>query len=261
MAISKANSQLQQGNTTGTQPKTGLRNEHKTQPAYMAEQLAVSIAHELKQPLTSIVADMSAGIRWLDRDEPDIDEAIASLREVSKTAQHCSRIINALLSLAKQNTSDHSVFIIANTLGNLLTQSMANFGQHGIQIKTCLDFGISVLGAETQLRLVLQNLIDNAVDAMLSNPSKLNQLYLETHRVGNEVVVLVEDSGPGISEEQRGKVFDAFFTTKEQGVGMGLAICAAVIAQHGGVIMSTQGRNGNNIFFFTLPLAHYQEKV
>jgi C4-dicarboxylate-specific signal transduction histidine kinase len=110
-----------------------------------------------------------------------------------------------------------------------------------------------VWGDSIQLQQVMRNLIINAAEAMHAVPPGSRRLTLHTQPVGCELLIMVEDSGPGVSADKQASIFQTFYSTKSSGMGMGLAICATIVATHGGYLGCTQGREGESLFFFTLP--------
>ncbi|RKE35724.1 putative ATPase [Paraburkholderia sp. BL23I1N1] len=219
-------------------------------------ELAASIAHEINQPLASIVSNASAGVRWLNRPVPDIPEALAGLRDIVKDGKRAGDIIKALQSLAKETRPSLVSIRVDDVVREVFALAAAEVEQRRLIVRLDLAAGRAVMADRVQLQQVLFNLVMNAADAM-SHLDARQRLLSVTSRVseGGAVVVSVLDNGSGIGEEIGSRIFDAFFTTKETGMGMGLAICKSIIEAHGGTLTATPGNPRGTIFVFTLPAA------
>lgn len=219
-------------------------------------ELAASIAHEINQPLASIVSNASAGVRWLNRSVPDIPEALGGLRDIVKDGKRAGDIIRALQSLAKEAKPSFVPTLVDGVVREVFQLAAAEVEQRGLAVRLDLAVDRSVMADRVQLQQVLFNLVMNAADAMSHLDAK-QRLLSVTSRVNDRgsVVVSVQDNGSGISEEIGPRIFDAFFTTKKTGMGMGLAICKSIIEAHGGTLTAGPGYPHGTIFVFTLPTA------
>ncbi|MFM0074498.1 AAA family ATPase [Paraburkholderia sediminicola] len=219
-------------------------------------ELAASIAHEINQPLASIVSNASAGVRWLNRPVPDIPEALGGLRDIVKDGKRAGDIIRALQSLAKEAKPSFVPTLVDGVVREVFDLAAAEVEQRSLAVRLDLAAGRSVMADRVQLQQVLFNLVMNAADAMSHLDAK-QRLLSVTSRVDDRgsVVVSVKDNGGGISEEIGPRIFDAFFTTKKSGMGMGLAICKSIIEAHGGTLTAGPGYPRGTIFVFTLPTA------
>lgn len=218
-------------------------------------ELAASIAHEINQPLVSIVSNASASVRWLQRDVPNVQEALEGLRDISKDGKRAADIIHALQALAKQKASNRHWLSIDEVIRHVLLLTAVEIAQKQVKVKTRLEVPEHrVLADAVQMQQVLYNLIVNACDAMVQVPEARRWLTVVSWVAAqDQLVVTVEDTGPGISAEHGAKIFNAFFTTKPTGMGMGLAICRSIMTAQGGTLHMAQGREGQTIFVFTLP--------
>lgn len=218
-------------------------------------ELAASIAHEINQPLVSIVSNASASVRWLQRDLPDVQEALEGLRDIAKDGKRAADIIHALQALAKQKAANRQWLSIDELIRHVLLLTAVEIAQKQVTVKTHLEVREQRVRADTvQLQQVLYNLIANACDAMAQVPETQRWLTITSGVAGQgRLVVTVEDTGPGISAEHGEKIFNAFFTTKATGMGMGLAICRSIMTAQGGTLHMAQGREGQTMFVFTLP--------
>ena len=197
-----------------------------------AGELSASIAHEVKQPLAAIVAQCSAGLRWLAHTTPDINEARAALNKIMFAGNRASEIVDDLRSMFRKESSGRRPLDINTLLANVLELTRHEAQKHSILVHTTFFDGPKpqTLGDQAQLEQVFLNLVMNAIEAMNSSKSDHRVLELKTSvNEGHEVLVTVADNGPGVDAENLEKIFDAFFTTKPNGMGMGLSICKTII--------------------------------
>jgi C4-dicarboxylate-specific signal transduction histidine kinase len=220
-------------------------------------ELAASIAHEINQPLASMVSNAAASLRWLNRETPNIEEALCGLRDIVQDGRRAGAIVNALQSLAQQGEQHRRQLLINDVIRHVVALTQAEVEQHRVLMTTHLTRSpLLVYGSSLQLQQVVLNLILNALDALSPGDQVLRRLSITSEAVGSEyLVVSIEDSGPGIEVEHLDKVFNAFFTTKDKGMGMGLAICRSIINAHGGQLHAMPARYGGATFVFTLPVA------
>jgi predicted ATPase/signal transduction histidine kinase len=226
----------------------------RTSQATILGELAASIAHEINQPLASILSNSGASIRWLQRPQPQIDEAIEGIQDILSEGQRAADIIRAMRALAKQSPLERKPLALDQVIRQVLDITYPDLNDKHVLVSLKLSPAALVCGDAIQLQQVMRNLIINALEAMQAQPSSSRRLTLEAQPLGREVVVIVEDSGPGVPADKLGSIFQTFYSTKPSGMGMGLAICASIIASHGGVLDCTQGRQGENLFYFTLPV-------
>jgi signal transduction histidine kinase len=251
--------QLKEENARRQDIETALHNARAklaqvSQVTVMGE-LAASIAHEINQPLASMVSNAAASLRWLNRATPQIGEAMSGLRDIVQDGRRAGQIVNALQSLARQGTHQRRRLLINDVIRHVVTLTMVEVEQQRVLMSTHLTPSpLQVIGSGVQLQQVVLNLILNAVDAMSAGDHVLRRLSITSEVVGSDyLVVSVEDTGPGIDQEDLDKVFNAFFTTKDKGMGMGLAICRSIIHAHGGQLYAMPARYGGTTFVFTLP--------
>ncbi len=218
--------------------------------------LAASIAHEINQPLTSVVSNAAAAIQWLSRDEPDIGEVLSSLAEIKRNGKRAAEIVRALRSLARQTPATRSEVQVDAVIHEVLNLTSMESESSRVNVEAELNCGPTrVLGDAIQLQQVLRNLVTNAIEAMNGVEETARRLTVTSMASDGGVAVSVEDTGGGICPDVIGRIFDPFVTTKTSGMGMGLAICRSIIEAHGGslTVSSSQGRGAR--FLFTLPLA------
>jgi signal transduction histidine kinase len=220
-----------------------------------AGELSASIAHEVKQPLAAVVAQSSAALRWLAHTTPDLNEARAALKKIVFAGNRASEIVDNLRSMFRKESSARRPLDINDLITDVIGLTSHEVQKHGIVVHTTfLDAPRpQALGDQAQLEQVFLNLVMNAIEAMNSSKSDHRVLGLKTSvNEGHEVLVTVADSGPGVDGENLEKIFDAFFTTKPDGMGMGLSICRSIIESHGGRLWALP-RNPGLIFCVSLP--------
>jgi signal transduction histidine kinase len=215
--------------------------------------LAASIAHEVNQPLAAVVTSASACLRFLNQATPDLDEASDAIRSIIRDGHRGSEVIGRIRVLVKKEQPSRTRVDINETVGNMVR--LAPFGLHGADLQLELAAQLPcVSGDRVQLQQVLLNLMVNAIDAMKSVSDRPRVLRVGTKRQdGNTVLVSVQDSGIGIAPEAMEQLFDTFYTTKPDGMGMGLSISHSIIESHGGRLWATRNDGPGATFHFTLP--------
>lgn len=229
----------------------------KVSQATIMGELAASIAHEINQPLASIVSNASASVRWLNRAVPVVTEAMAGLNDIVNDSRRAAEIVRALQSLARQAPPRHAPLQIDEVIRQVVALTATEIEQHQVLLYKAFNGPeLMIKGDAVQLQQVILNLITNAVEAMSTVEDRPRRLDISCEAVAEQfVVVCVQDNGAGLDEQHAGRVFDAFFTTKAKGMGMGLAICRSIIDAHGGTLRACNGRAGGAMFVFTLPVA------
>ena len=204
----------------------------------MLGELTASIAHEVNQPLAAIATYGEAGLRWLGRPQPDLDEVRDLTQRMVNDARRAAEIIARVRGMARQHPQELQPLAL-----NVLVREAIAFLRHelssqGVQIELHLRVGLpKVNGDRTLLQQVLINLLINATQAMVEADCDERRIILGTRRDNAEWVLLtVEDSGPGIAADHFTRLFDSFFTTKRNGMGMGLPICRSIVESYGGSI-------------------------
>jgi C4-dicarboxylate-specific signal transduction histidine kinase len=219
-------------------------------------ELTSSIAHEINQPLTAIVADVSASLRWLTQKPPNLQEAREALVEAIREANHASDVIGRIRALLRNTPPSMRRLDIGEVTVEVLAMARGELEGHGIGVKTEIAADTPlVLGDHIQLQQLLLNLIMNGIDAMTMIKDRPRELLIRAapHRDG--VLVQVEDSGKGVDPDQADRIFEPFFTSKPQGIGMGLAISRSIVEAHGGRLWVTSDSPYGTIFQFTLQKA------
>ena len=220
-------------------------------------ELVASIAHEIRQPLAAIVINGAATLRWLNRDKPDLPEARDGVSRIVHDAGRAEEVIRGLRTLAQKSGPQLSPLDLTDTIQEVLTLTQGELQRQGVSARTELDpSGRQVVGDRIQLQQVLLNLLVNGVEAMSAVTDRPKVLTIRSEAAGPaEVVVSVEDTGPGLDPATADRVFDPFFTTKANGLGLGLSICRSIIDAHGGRLWAEPRSPYGMAFRFTVPMA------
>jgi PAS domain S-box-containing protein len=220
----------------------------------MMGELAASIGHEIKQPIAAAITNANTCLRWLKRDNPDLGEARDAASRVIEDAMRSVEIINRTSSLYRKEETQREPVNMNAIIGDIVGLLRNEAGRQGVSIRTELAGGcVEVMGDRVQLQQVLMNLIINGIDAM-KTVDGLREITLSSERDSTaQLVVAVSDTGVGLPP-QTDQVFNAFFTTKPHGTGMGLAISRTIVESHGGRLSAKPNTGGGATFYFTLPL-------
>ncbi|CAB3799862.1 Adaptive-response sensory-kinase SasA [Pararobbsia alpina] len=214
--------------------------------------VAATIAHEVKQPLTGMVTNADAGLRWLNRAMPDLDETKAALDRIVSDGHRAAAVIDRVRAMFKGDLN-RTAFDLNSLVGETLTLVGDALQKDRILVRTELNAQLPlVIGDRVQLQQVLLNLITNAIDAMaVSDKERVLRVKSDIHDDG-AVRVSVADTGTGVSSQDIDRIFDPLFTKKPGGMGMGLAICRSIIEAHSGRILVAPNKPQGTIFQFVL---------
>jgi PAS domain S-box-containing protein len=213
-----------------------------------------SIAHEISQPLSSMVTAANAALSWLTRANPDIEEAKALLQGIVHDGQRASDIIKGIRTLFKADVETRSAVNMNELVREVLALARNELRNSLIELRIELDEMLPTLTADpVQLQQVIFNLINNAIDAMDRVTGRDRILHIKSERSERWMAVSVADSGVGIAPENVDKIFKSFFTTKTNGMGMGLAICQSIVESHGGKLTASPAYPHGAVFNITLP--------
>jgi signal transduction histidine kinase len=226
---------------------------HTNRVSTMGE-LVASIAHELAQPITVTTANARASLRWLQRDPPELTELRKGTERIMEAGTLASEIIDRLRSLYKKSTPRRELVAMNNVVDEMVPLLRGEATEYGVSLRTDLAANLPKVAADrVQVQQVLMNLMHNGIEAMketggvLTVKSQLNQ--------EGQIQISIQDSGPGLPVGKVDQIFDAFFTTKPQGSGMGLAICRSIVDSHGGHLWATSNEGRGAAFHFALPTA------
>lgn len=227
---------------------------HVTRVATMGE-LTASIAHEVNQPLAGIVTNGEAALRWMAREVPQLDEVKLSVERMISDGRRASEVIKRLRNLARKGETQAAPISLNDVIDDALPLVQREISNHRVSLELDLATDVPLAeGDRVQLQQVVINLMVNAVQAMSLRPDGPRELIVRSRQVEDEIIVGVHDSGPGIDSNAEGRLFNAFFTTKPDGMGMGLSICRSIIDAHGGRIWASRREPIGSVFQFALPL-------
>ena len=220
------------------------------------EAVVASISHEIKQPLGAIAVSGSAALRFLERTPPDLEEVRAGLNLMVEESYRASEVFDNLRALFGRTSGGHEPVDVNEITLEVLHILGGELKDRSITTRTeLMSERPLIMGHRGQLQEVLLNLVRNAIEAMNAVKDGSRVLEVRTERASDQIVVAVEDSGPGIDPKKLDGIFDAFVSTKPQGMGLGLAICRMIIDRHGGQLSAWPGKKKRAVFQFILPTA------
>ncbi|KVM96612.1 PAS domain-containing sensor histidine kinase [Burkholderia anthina] len=227
---------------------------HATRITMLGE-LAASIAHEVTQPLAAIVTAGDAALRWIDRPEPDLHEVQQSVAQMIRDAKRASEIIRQIRAMARKRAPEQALLDLNDVVRESLELVARELETQRVDVEA--DYSSlpqRVCGDRVQLQQVVINLVMNAIQAMSGVPPDARRLRLRTRARDGRAHVMVEDHGAGIRDEDFDRMFSVFFTTKQDGMGMGLSICRSIVEAHGGRIWAEIPGRPGAVVQFVLPL-------
>ena len=223
----------------------------------MLTTMTASIAHEIKQPLAAMAANSSAGLRWLARTEPDLDEGRHALERIVENSHRASDIVAGIRAMFRKDGQKTESFDVNDLVRDVFALVKGEVERHRIVLRSELHEDLpKIAGERVALQQVFLNLIMNAVEAMGSVTDRARVLRVGSNTIEGAagVAVSVENSGTGIPDKDKNRIFDAFFTTKTEGMGMGLSICQSIVAAHGGRLWVTPSMPQGSVFHVELPI-------
>jgi PAS domain S-box-containing protein len=220
-------------------------------------ELAASIAHEVNQPLTAVITNGHACMRWLAQKTPDLREATEAAERIVRDAKRASEVITRIRAFLKRGTREVVPTNLNEAISEVIAMVQAQVRNQGVSLRIAPAEHLPPVAADRiQLQQVILNLVMNALDAMSATRDRARILQIEVHHHDADALrVAVCDSGAGLVPGQRDRVFDAFHTTKPHGMGMGLAISRSIVESHGGSLWATPNQDHGETFHFTLPIA------
>lgn len=229
---------------------------HFSRVATLGE-LAASIAHEVNQPLAAVATNGTAGLRWLNRDTPDIGEVRSAIERMVSETHRASEVIKRIRAMARKTEPQKAALNLMEIIDESLALVGRELKRNKVELERSFDVeAVSVNGDRVQLQQVIINLLMNAMQAMANAKIKRRTLHLRLrHSDDGSVSFEIKDSGPGISSDRMPMLFMAFYTTKQEGMGMGLSICRSIIEAHGGRIWATSEPGEGAVFHLSLPIS------
>jgi PAS domain S-box-containing protein len=217
----------------------------------MMGELAASLAHEIKQPIASAVIDAKTCVRWLRRDAPDIAEACEAASRMVNDATRVNDILDRVRSLYRRDSPQRELVDVNEIIREMIVLLHEKANRNAISIRTECDAGLATITADrVQLQQVLMNLMLNGIEAMKDTSGEL--IVTSKKTADGQLLISVSDSGIGIAPDRADRIFEAFFTTKPQGTGMGLSISRKIIESHGGHLWASANFGRGATFQFTL---------
>jgi signal transduction histidine kinase len=215
--------------------------------------VAATIIHELKQPLTGMITNADAGLRFLDRATPDLDEAKGAFRQIVADGHRAGEVIGSIRALFKREAQNRAALDLNDLIGKTLTLVRDDLAKHRIVVEADLDEYLpQIRGDRIQLQQVLLNLIANAIESMAAvDGARVLSVKSELHEEDDAVRVSVADTGTGIDSQEVDRIFHPLFTTKPDGMGMGLSICRSIIEAHDGRLWVAANTPRGAVFRFT----------
>jgi PAS domain S-box-containing protein len=252
---------------TGTDITATIRADHAEQALREAHaelahvtrvitlgELTASIAHEVNQPLAAVVANAEACLRWLDRDTPDLAAARRSVEWVINDGCRASDVVRRVRALANKTEIEKVPLDVNNVVREAIVLVQRELGNHGVSLRTEFAPALpTIMGDRVQLQQVIINLVMNGIEAMQPITEGPRELVIRSGQDTQYVRVSVTDCGIGISAENANRLFNAFFTTKSSGLGMGLSICRSIVEAHGGRLSACPNEGPGATFQFVLP--------
>jgi C4-dicarboxylate-specific signal transduction histidine kinase len=254
-------------------PSTGLTNRRKEEMQPREEQwhsrmtrartgraaalgkTSTCIVHEINQPVAALMINTQAALRFLDGPDPNITESRQALDRVLQLGNRIVEIVRHTRALVKGVRPQNDDFEINEAIRDIVSLSQDELLKNDVSVHTCLAQGLPVVRADqVQVQQVILNLITNAVQAMSGLCEGTRELRISTRQTTRDILVAVQDSGPGLDAESSDHLFDAFYSTKSRGLGIGLSICRAIIQAHGGRLWASLSEPHGATFQFTLPL-------
>jgi PAS domain S-box-containing protein len=217
-------------------------------------ELTASLAHEVKQPIAAAVTDANTCVRWLSRDDPDVEEAREAASRVVKDATRAAEIITRVRQLFKKGTPEQALIDVNEIIREMIVLLGSDATRYDVSIQTELAKDLpQVMGDRVQMQQVLMNLMTNSIDAM-KDLDGTRELIISSQAEDGQLMISVSDTGVGLPPKQADQIFDAFFTTKPQGTGMGLRISRSIVESHGGRLWAADNSPRGASFHLTLPI-------
>jgi len=216
--------------------------------------ITASLAHELCQPLFAILSNAQAGLRFLGQDQVNLEEIRDLLEDIVRDEKRAGNVINGLRAMLQQQETPLADIDLAQCIEEVFDLLHTELVRHNVEVERMLEPHLTIHANRTQIQQVLLNLMINAMEAMAERPIGERMLQVKAARTDGKALVSVGDSGIGIAPDMLARVFDGFFTTKPQGLGVGLEVCRSILESHSGSIWAEANPDRGVTFHFTLPL-------
>jgi C4-dicarboxylate-specific signal transduction histidine kinase len=218
-------------------------------------QLTATVAHEVNQPIAAAVTNAQAALRWLGAQRPDLEEVRQALDRIVRDGNRAGDVIGRIRAMIKKAPPRKDRFDLNQAILDVIVLTRSEVLRHGVSLQTQVAAGLpAVDGDRIQLQQVILNLILNAVEAKGGIDEETRELRISTETdASGGVLVAVRDTGAGLDARTANRLFETFYTTKPEGLGMGLAICRSIIEAHGGRLWASANEPRGTVFQFTLP--------
>jgi signal transduction histidine kinase len=214
-------------------------------------EMAASLSHEIKQPIAATITSANSCLEWLAHEPPNLDRARAAVGRIDKYGNRAAEIIDRIRSLYKKSAPQRELVDLNEIIEEMLTLLKCEADRYSIAMRTELGAELpKIIADRVQLQQVLMNLTLNAIEAMKDSGG---ELMVKSQCQDSQLLVSVSDTGVGLPTEKTEQIFSAFFTTKPQGSGMGLAICRSIVESHGGRLWASANDGRGATFHFSLP--------
>jgi C4-dicarboxylate-specific signal transduction histidine kinase len=219
-------------------------------------QLSASIAHEINQPIAAVIANANAGLRWLSARRPDLDEVQQALSRIVRDGNRAGEVIGRVRALVKKVPPRQDRLDVNEAIREVIPLIQAELQRHHVGLRTGLADDLPLVpGDRVQLQQVIVNLIVNAVEAMTGVSDGPRELTIASGAAAShDVFVEVQDTGPELDPENLDRLFQSFYTTKPDGIGMGFAISRSIAEAHGGHLSAAPNKLRGAVFRLTLPV-------
>jgi PAS domain S-box-containing protein len=214
-----------------------------------------SLAHEICQPLSAILNNAQAGLRFLSQDRVDLEEMREILQDIVRDDKRAGTVINGLRAMLQQQETPYDDINLAQCIEEVIELLHSEFIRHGVEVVRVLETNLTVRANKTQIQQVLLNLMINAMEAMAEQPAGGRRLRVSATHADRKALVSISDTGVGIADDMLNRIFDGFYTTKPQGLGVGLEVCRSIVESHRGAIWAEANPDRGATFHFTLPFA------
>jgi two-component system sensor kinase FixL len=216
-------------------------------------EMTASIAHEVNQPIAATLTNAHAGLRWLGAQPPDLEEARQALGRIVRDGSRAGEVIDRIRALVKKVSPRRELLDINEVIGEVIALTQTEVQHNRVRLQTRLADDLPLVPADrVQLQQVIMNLIINAIEAM-SSDGRGELTIVSGIDYTSGVSVEVQDTGPGLDPEELDRLFQSFYTTKPDGIGMGLAISRSIAEAHGGQLSAAPNQPHGAVFRFTLP--------
>ncbi len=217
-------------------------------------QLSTSIAHEVNQPLTGVIANAGSCVRWLDAVPPDLPEAQAAARRIVRDAERASAVISNIRAMVRRGMAERGDVDISRVISEAFAMAHARLAAHDVGVTVQLAAAPTVTGDRIQLEQLFLNLTLNAIEAFSDQPAEGREIRVTSEVRGTDLLIVFADNGPGLDPVVARRPFAAFVTTKPDGMGLGLSICRTIAETHGGGIEAISTGEGGAAIRIRLPL-------